>query len=111
MKNKFNILFIRACKSSKPKVRVKTLYKRSISNNEYKDFDITKNLIIILSHICEKYKVKVIQDLIYGLSPLRYRYINLNDESYYNYILEILITAIRTTFNEKFPKSIQKYLK
>lgn len=74
---KTEILFIRACKSKNPSVRLRSTYRRFyVGIDEYIDLHIS----YILAEICDKFLDLKTADILYSLHPRN----NLNCETSYD---------------------------
>ncbi|MGZ7118229.1 MAG: hypothetical protein ACXVH2_00820 [Methanobacterium sp.] len=92
-------LFIRACKSLNPELRVRSVYRRF-----YGDYYNAANTSYLLINICNKYDLVSIKDLIEDLNPdnkWKYAYV---DDSYWALVMNILISKIRLTEISKLPE-------
>lgn len=94
-------LFIRACKSLTPKVRIQSVYRRFYLDGNDGDLRI-RTLVSILSGICEQYSLLTTQDIIRDLNPDNYRYLDAN-WTFYDRCYEMVIDAIRHAPVSKLP--------
>lgn len=98
--DKTEILFIRACKSKNPDIRVKSVYRRFYCRHEKnEDFYICG----ILASLCDKKKLISISDLISSLYESNgYRFGIEQSASHWSKSNTILISSIRYTDCKKF---------
>jgi hypothetical protein len=93
------ILLVRACKSYVPKPRLLSVHRRFYGS--FSEAETEQGLIWLLAGICEKYDLIGVQALSQSI-PL------------YDYLLEVLIYAIRFSKVDKFPTTFRhknKWLK
>jgi hypothetical protein len=95
---KLDVLFVRACKSSDPKIRLKSLYRRFYLNNE----NPTPHLVNILGNIVDKHIPMSAVTLMYELSPVNnWKYGE--GAKFHDICLGVLITRIRLSKVDVFP--------
>lgn len=111
---KLDALFIRACKSENPEVRIVSVYKRFYLRNDMEQEQLNVYLVDILERICTKYNLLNTSDLISGLSPGSHFSKDIKGEAvpYWEKVLSILISKIRLTdvekvFGEDFPSPLR----
>lgn len=98
--DKIDQLFIRACKSKDPMVRLMSLRRRFY----HVDPDSIIHLIVKLAGICDEYLSVKIIDVIEGASPHRMMFLqNEKPEDYNTRCLRFLIREIRLSKVDNFP--------
>ena len=98
--NKIEMLFIRACKSYEPSIRVTSVYHRF-----YGDYGSTQNTIAlcsILSELCTKYGLITVSRLTNNVLSLHLR--GQHPKPMQNLLLSTFIEAIRFTNVDTLPK-------
>lgn len=85
-------LFIRACKSLNPELRVRIVYRRFYgSYDDNHDADIA----YLLTKIVDKYDLVSTIDLIESLNPMdKWKYAN-DDDLYLTIVMKVMISKIR----------------
>ena len=97
---KTEMLFIRACKSGNPTLRVKSVYRRCYLSSSKEIHSVY--IACILLGILEKYFKYNLSEIISYIAP-EYQ-INLDHYSYYNKVIQAVINNIRFTEGSKLPK-------
>ncbi len=99
--NKYDMLFVRACKSRSPLTRVRSVYHRFYTRTagKHENFNIAR----ILASICDKYNPMSTGDLISALNPdNNWRYGILDEDSHWTAALKIMISHLRLSEVSKF---------
>lgn len=98
--NKIDQLFVRACKSLNPELRLRSVYRRFYGNYEHKDIHIA-NVLIALN---DTYNIASAKDCLLELDPNRYIMYGCNiDDEYYLIVKKMLTSKIRLSSIKKFP--------
>ena len=101
---KFDMLFIRACKSKRPIKRVYRLYKMLFLQK--KEFVQKSDLVAVLADVCDRCLVNpTYAQTICMLNP--YKYGESQEKDYFDNCLDALISKIRHTN----PSEIEGYIK
>lgn len=97
--DKTELLFIRACKSLNPSVRVKSVYRRFYAIEPKSIY-----IVYALIKICDKYLKISLTDIINDLNPDNsWKYIETKMD-YYDRVMSVLISKIRFAKVEVFPE-------
>lgn len=100
--NKYEMLFVRACKSRNPAKRVRSVYSRFYLRNS----DETENTFYIagiIANICDKYHPISTSNLFTALHPgNKWKYGIEDDESYWASSIKIMISHLRLSEVSKF---------
>ncbi len=99
--NKIDQLFIRACKSYEPTIRLRSVYRRFYLSGRASEKVYEGAVISILSRICDKYVPFRSEDLIEQLDPDHW--ISRELESYNKRVLRAIIYQIRMSPVASFP--------
>lgn len=98
--NKIDQLFIRACKSLNPDIRLRSVYRRFYGNYEHHDIHIA-NVLISLN---EKYDIVSAKICMLELSPDNFIMFGCTiDDDYYLIVKKMLTSKIRLSSIKKFP--------
>ena len=100
--NKVDMLFIRACKSTNPRRRVTSVYKKCYLYEGMTDNEIDRHVGFILGGIVDKYKLMTSMDCVNMLSPSQKIFYGDEDSDYY--------TIVRNGFTSMIRLSSVKYL-
>lgn len=98
IKDKYDMLFIRACKHSRK--RVESVYKRFYM----KDEKYLPNLMCLLAEICDKYFEVNLVRFLSELSPNSVRRLFYKDEPYWSHAVQLLINQIKFTDGDYLKK-------
>lgn len=95
-------LFIRACKSLQPEVRVKSVYRRFYGN--YPDDVYIRNIPLVLLNIIENNNIMTVRQLVDDLLPdNNWRYEHKKDDNYMILLRKVFISRIRLSEVSKLP--------
>lgn len=97
--DKLEQLFIRACKSESPRLRVKKLYCKHYYNSGDNPLDLCR----VLVEICDKHKLFTATDLVCDLAPGNAWKTGCDGAPYWDRVLYVLISKIRLTEVSKLP--------
>ena len=96
--NKTDQILIRACKSTNPRQRLLSVFRRFYLHTSKPE----RHLIVVLSRICDEYCPFNTSDLVEKLSPQN-RWMYVDGSDFYSACIGVLITKIRLTKAIKFP--------
>jgi len=98
--NKTTQLFIRACKSTDPGKRVRSVYRRFYLAGQEDNSGFIANILL---EICQNYSLYRLQDLACDLSPGSLVLYGPPDNNYWRCVMRVAISKIRLTERSKFP--------
>lgn len=97
--NKIDQLFIRACKSLEPSVRIESVYRRFYAVKPHPTY-----ICGVLANVCSKYLKIDLVEIIDSLNPLDiWKYGGSLESSYHENVVKVLISKIRLTKVSVFP--------
>lgn len=91
-------LIIRACKSSNPRRRIESVFRRFYLHTSNPE----RHIIVVLSRICDEYCQFTTSDLIERLSPQN-RWMHADGSDFYSACIGVLISKIRLSEAVDFP--------
>ncbi len=99
--NKYDMLFVRACKSRNPKIRIQSVYRRFFLSNDNDDHDFY--IASIIATICDRYNPISTCNLLTALHPDSFwKYGISKNESYWASSIKIMISHLRLSEVSKF---------
>ena len=107
--DKTEMLFIRACKSMNPRIRVASVYKKFYLLSGITDYERDMHIAMILGGIVDKYKLMTACDMVTMLSPSqKIFYEDVDSPGYYTIVRNGFTSKIRLSPVEDFPGLIPK---